>query len=74
LLHYLFEMARIRIRIKQSDPDPYQIEMQDPDPVRNKSEKQDPDPDQKGLDPQHCMLQVFTPCRIGGRLTSYNVT
>jgi hypothetical protein len=40
----LFEMAGIRIwiRIKQSDPNPYQIEKQDPDPY-------------KGLDPQHCL-------------------
>jgi hypothetical protein len=29
LVHYFFEMVRIRIRFKQSDPDPYQIEKQD---------------------------------------------
>jgi hypothetical protein len=40
--------SRIKIRIKQSDQDPYRIEKQDPDPYQ--SEKQDPD--QKGLDPQ----------------------
>jgi hypothetical protein len=34
-------MVRIRICIKQSDPDPYPIE------------KQDPDPYQRGLDPKH---------------------
>jgi hypothetical protein len=39
-------MARIRIRIKQSDPNPYQIEK--PHPDRYQSEKQDPDPYQKG--------------------------
>ncbi len=58
---YLLETVRIRIRIKQSDPDPYQIEKQDPDPYQSEkqdpdpyqSEKQDPDPYQKGLDPQH---------------------
>jgi hypothetical protein len=44
-------MARIRIRIKQSDPNPYQFEKQDPDP--DQCEKQDPDPYQKGPDPQH---------------------
>ncbi len=43
----IFEMERIQIRIKQSDPD--QIEK--PDPYQ--SEKEDPDPYQKGLDPQH---------------------
>jgi hypothetical protein len=48
---YLFERVRIRIHIKQSDPDPYQIEKQDPDQYQ--SEKQDPDQYQKGLDPQH---------------------
>jgi hypothetical protein len=41
-------MAKIRIRIKKSDP--YQIESQGPDPYQ--SEK--PDPDQKDRDPQHC--------------------
>jgi hypothetical protein len=41
-------MIRIRIRNKQSDPDPNQIKRQDP----YKSEKLDPDPFQKGLDPQ----------------------
>ncbi len=46
--HYLFETARIRIRIKQSDPDPFQ------------SEKQDPDPYKKGLDPQHCLELLLT--------------
>jgi hypothetical protein len=46
---YLFETVRIRIHIKQSDPD--QIENQDMD--RYQSEKQDLDPYQKGLDPQH---------------------
>ncbi len=54
----LFETVRIRIRIKKSDPDPYQIEKQkqDPDLNRYQSEKQDldPYPYQKGLDPQHC--------------------
>ncbi len=40
---------RIRIRIKQSDPD--QIEKQDPD--RYQSDKQHPDPYTKDLDPQH---------------------
>ncbi len=30
-IHYLFEIVRIRIRIKQSDPDLYKIEKQDPD-------------------------------------------
>ncbi len=49
---YLFETVRIRIRIKQSDPDSYKMEKQDPDPYQ--SEKQDPDPYQKCLDPQHC--------------------
>ncbi len=44
-------MGRIRIHIKQSDPDLYQIEKQDPDPYQ--SEKQDPDLYQKSLDPQH---------------------
>jgi hypothetical protein len=43
LVHFLFETARIRIRIKQSDPDPYQIG------------KQDPVPYQKGPDLQHCV-------------------
>jgi hypothetical protein len=45
--------ARIRIRmcIKQSNPDPYQIKKKDPDQYQ--SEKQDPDPYQKGLDPQY---------------------
>jgi hypothetical protein len=43
--------VRIRIRVKQSNPGPYQIEKQDPD--LNKREKKDPDPHQKGLDPQH---------------------
>jgi hypothetical protein len=42
-VQYLFETARIRIRIKQSDPD--QIENQDPDPFQ--SEQQDPDPHHK---------------------------
>ncbi len=42
-----------RIRIKQSDPDPYQIEKQDPDPVLYQTEKQDPY--QKGLDPHRCL-------------------
>jgi hypothetical protein len=51
LVHYLLETLRIRIRIKQSDPGPYQIEKQDPDPYRSK--KRDSDPHQKGLDPQH---------------------
>ncbi len=45
-------MVKIWIRIKRSDPHPYQIEQHDPDPYQ--SEKKDPDPDQKGLDPQHC--------------------
>jgi hypothetical protein len=40
------EMVRIRIRIKQSDLDPYQIE------------KQDPAPYQKGLDPQHWFIST----------------
>jgi hypothetical protein len=52
-VHYLFETVRIRIRIKQSDPDPYQIEKQDTDKDPYQSEKQGPDPDQKGLDLQH---------------------
>jgi hypothetical protein len=49
-------MVGIRIRINQSDPDPYEIEKQDPDrePDRYQSEKQDPDPYQKGLDTHHC--------------------
>jgi hypothetical protein len=51
---YLFETVRIRIRIKWSDPDPYQIEKQDPYPDTYQSEKQDPDPYQKGLDLQQC--------------------
>jgi hypothetical protein len=38
-------MVRIRICIKQSDPDPYQIENQDPDQI----ERQDPDPDRYQL-------------------------
>jgi hypothetical protein len=46
-------MERIRICIKQSDPDPYQIEKNYPDPDRYQSEKQDPDPYPKRLDPQH---------------------
>jgi hypothetical protein len=45
LVHYRFEMARIHIRIKQSDPDPYQIDKQDLNPYQ--SAKQD-------LDPHHC--------------------
>ncbi len=59
-VHYLFETVRIRIRIhiKQADPDPCQIEMQDPDPYQ--SEKQEPDPYQKGLDPQHWFQIVVT--------------
>jgi hypothetical protein len=44
--------VRIRICIKQLDPNTYQIEKQDLDPDRNQSEKQDLD--QKGMDPQHC--------------------
>ncbi len=52
LVHYRFEMVRIHVRIKQSDPDPYQIDKQDLNPYQ--SEKQDLDPYQKGLDPQHC--------------------
>jgi hypothetical protein len=43
--HYLFEMDRIQIRMKQQYPDPYQIEKQEPDPFQ--SEKQDPDPYQR---------------------------
>jgi hypothetical protein len=35
LEHYLFETIRIRIRIKQSDADPYQMEKQDPDLYKN---------------------------------------
>ncbi len=50
-------MVRIRIRIKWTDPDPYQIEKQDPDLY--KSEKQDPKPHKKGLYPQHWPI-----CRI----------
>ncbi len=44
-------MVRTWIRIKQSDPDPYQIEKQDQDQNQDRyqSEKQDPDPYQKGL-------------------------
>ncbi len=53
-VHYCFQMVRIWIRIKQSDPDTYQIKKQDPDPYQ--SEKQDPYPYQKGLDPQHWYL------------------
>jgi hypothetical protein len=44
-------MVRIWIRIKHSDPEPYQIEKRDPD--RYQSEKQDPDPYQRGLDQQN---------------------
>jgi hypothetical protein len=39
----------VRIRIKHSDPDPYQIEKQDQDPDPYQSDKKDPDPDQKVL-------------------------
>ena len=45
-LPVVFETVRIRIHIKQLDPDPYQ------------NEKQDPDPYQKGLDPQH-WIQLY---------------
>jgi hypothetical protein len=38
----------------EKDPDPYQIVKQDPD--RYQSEKQDPD--QKGLDPEHLLLNI----------------
>jgi hypothetical protein len=50
-LYYLFEMVRIRISVKKSDPDPNQIKKHDPDLYQ--SEMQDPDLDQKGLGPQH---------------------
>jgi hypothetical protein len=47
----------MRIRIKQSDPDPYQTEKQDPDPYQKEKQEQDPDPDpyQNGLGSQHCL-------------------
>ncbi len=51
--HYLFKTVRIQIRIKQSDPDPYQIEKQDTDIDPYQNEKQGPDPYQKSLDLQH---------------------
>jgi hypothetical protein len=50
-VHYLLETIRIRMRIKQSDPNPYNLEKHDP--IRIKVKKQDPDPYQKGLDSKH---------------------
>ncbi len=41
LVHYLFELVRIQIRIKQSDPDSYRIEKHNRYPYQ--SEKHDPD-------------------------------
>jgi hypothetical protein len=52
LVLYPFETVRIRICIKQSDPDPYQIEKQDPD--------------QTGLDSQHCFPEHALPHLAGG--------